>query len=374
MLFMNITDFHEELQAVTEAAALYGVRVVTTNCTSHGSSYNKGLAISSIFIILVVSLAGFLTPVFFSTRKHKVFGIVVAVFNFIGTAILLTVGFIHILGDAAADLASPCLPQGFTKSYPSWGLLICVITIMLMMLGDHFAQGYIESTTAAAVAEAQACMDFKTNETTPQPATGSTDATPCSVTCSEAGKHLCSKVDESLDLEGDCCHLSAGELVALRRKRAMVFIVEFSVCTHSIPVGLDLGLQSAASFVGLFVAIIFHQLLEGLGVGAAVADAQMPLTTVIWMSLGFALTCPLGIAIGVGLRSHLNENGPTYLFLLGIVNAIASGMLIYTALVHMNAFASRGRWLRQQGWLVQLLCFAAFCAAGASMLVVGKWA
>lgn len=50
--------------------------------------------------------------------------------------------------------------QGFTKSYPSWGLLICVITIMLMMLGDHFAQGYIESTTAAAVAEAQACMDL----------------------------------------------------------------------------------------------------------------------------------------------------------------------------------------------------------------------
>lgn len=49
------------------------------------------------------------------------------------------------------------------------------------------------------------------------------------------------------------------EHAALRAKRAVVAIVEFSVCTHSVPVGLDLGLQPSNTFMGLFIAIMFHQ-------------------------------------------------------------------------------------------------------------------
>lgn len=108
--------------------------------------------------------------------------------------------------------------------------------------------------------------------------------------------------------------------------------------------------------------------------GAAVADARFPLRTSILLSLLFAATCPLGIALGIGLHQTLNPRSPTYLLLLGFVNSVAAGMLVYTGLVHMNSFASRSSWLRAQSWRVQVLCLSAFLAAAAAMLVVGMWA
>lgn len=365
---MLISDLDSLIQEAKDEAARVGLKVVTIDCSNQDSSYNKALAISSIFVIFLVSIVGFLAPVFFALRKHPIFSIVVAVFSFVGTAILLTVGFIHILGDAVDDLSSPCLPESFTSLYPSWALLICVITIMLMMLGDYFIHGYIERSAATAIADREAQRLSSADGACTERAQHDAD---CKSHSTSVTQPVC-KEEEGINVED--YHLSASELMALRSKRAVVAVVELSVCTHSIPVGLDLGLQSGSNFVGLFIAIIFHQLLEGLGVGAAVAEARMPFHTALWLSLGFALTCPVGIALGVGLRSQLNENSSTYLFLLGFVNAVASGMLIYTAFLHMNAFSSRGSWLRKQGWFVQLLCCVAFCAAGACMLVVGKWA
>ena len=88
----------------------------------------------------------------------------------------------------------------------------------------------------------------------------------------------------------------------------------------------------------------------------------------------FALTAPLGIAIGVGLQGVLNTNSPEYLMTLGIVNSIAAGMLIYVAFEHMNAFRNKGEWLRKQGLATHLICFGGFIFAGAALLVVAKWA
>lgn len=88
----------------------------------------------------------------------------------------------------------------------------------------------------------------------------------------------------------------------------------------------------------------------------------------------FALTAPVGIAIGVSLQGILNTNSPAYLMTLGIVNSIAAGMLIFIAFEHMNAFRNKGNWLRKQGLSAHLLCFGSFVVAGSALLVVAKWA
>ena len=52
-------------------------------------------------------------------QRHPAAETAVAALSFVGTAILLVVGFIHILGDAALDLASPCLSEvGGWKATP----------------------------------------------------------------------------------------------------------------------------------------------------------------------------------------------------------------------------------------------------------------
>lgn len=94
----------------------------------------------------------------------------------------------------------------------------------------------------------------------------------------------------------------------------------------------------------------------------------------IIFALFFALTAPIGIAIGVALQDVLNTNSPEYLMTLGIVNSIAAGMLIYVAFEHMNAFRNKGEWLRKQGLATHLVCFGGFIISGAALLVVAKWA
>lgn len=116
------------------------------------------------------------------------------------------------------------------------------------------------------------------------------------------------------------------------------------------------------------------QLLEGLGVGAAAVEGQFGMPKLCLLAMGFALTAPIGIALGVGLHSALSEHDLRLLMTLGIVNAIASGMLIYVAIEHMNALSNKGRWLRQQPWWAQLLVLFCFCAGGAAMITIGKWA
>ncbi|KAI8474538.1 MAG: Zinc/iron permease [Monoraphidium minutum] len=184
---------------------------------------------------------------------------------------------------------------------------------------------------------------------------------------------------EVLDFGGDCHgggNVGAGlpEEAALALKRGAVIFVEGSVCTHSIPVGLALGMAGEDAFVSLLVAVIVHQMLEGLGVGAAALDAQYPTRSLLGLASCFSVTAPLGIALGVGLHSVLREDDPRYLMALGIVNAIASGMLLYVAIEHMNAIGSKGVWLRRQHWAAQATVVLCFVAGGAALMLIGKYA
>ena len=115
-------------------------------------------------------------------------------------------------------------------------------------------------------------------------------------------------------------------------------------------------------------------MLEGLGIGAAVVDAQYPLRNHIMLAGFFGITAPLGIVIGIVLHHSLNQNSSGYLIGLGSINAFAGGLLIYVAFEHMNAFRSKGKWMRSQSWQVQAVCVGAFVLVGVLMLVVGKYA
>lgn len=138
--------------------------------------------------------------------------------------------------------------------------------------------------------------------------------------------------------------------------------------------GLGLGMSSGSTFTTLLVAVIFHQLLEGFGVGAAVIKGKYSRKIEMFYALLFSFTAPIGIIMGIVLHSSLNTNSTGYLMTVGFVNAIASGMLIYIALEHMNAIASNGKWLRRRPFIYQVYCLGMFAICSAALMIVGKWA
>lgn len=78
---------------------------------------------------------------------------------------------------------------------------------------------------------------------------------------------------------------------------------------------------------------------------------------------------------GIAVRQSFNHNATATLLTQGILDSICAGVLIYVGLSGpMNATKASAGWLRQQGHLVHVACFAALAGGAASMAVIGKWA
>ena len=80
-------------------------------------------------------------------------------------------------------------------------------------------------------------------------------------------------------------------------------------------------------------------MFEGLALGARIA--MIP-TTRLWpgkflMGLAFALITPLGMAIGIGVLNQFNGNDSTTLWVIGTLDALSAGVLIWVGLVDMWA-------------------------------------
>lgn len=90
------------------------------------------------------------------------------------------------------------------------------------------------------------------------------------------------------------------------------------------------------------------------------------------MALFFALTTPVGIAIGIGITNVYDANSQNALVIEGILNALSSGILIYMALVDLLAadFMSekmQGNTRLQIGATISMLLGAGV------MSLLGKW-
>ena len=169
--------------------------------------------------------------------------------------------------------------------------------------------------------------------------------------------------------------LPAPEVSTKTRALSGLMMSEVSICTHSIIIGMTLGVTASSQFTALFIAILFHQLLEGVALGSNAAEAGLSTRNILLLAATYSLTTPIGIAAGIGVRNSLNTNSAPMLLTTGILDAISAGTLIFLALGdHMNAMKSQAGWLRAQSLRVQLACFSAFFLGAAVLLVLALWA
>jgi zinc transporter 1/2/3 len=118
-----------------------------------------------------------------------------------------------------------------------------------------------------------------------------------------------------------------------------IFILEFGVIFHSVFIGLTLAV-AGAEFKTLYVVLVFHQTFEGLGLGSRLASVPWPKSkrwTPYLLAVGYGLSTPIAIAIGLGVRNSYPPGSQTTLIVNGVFDAISAGILIYTGLVELMA-------------------------------------
>ncbi|KAL6296030.1 hypothetical protein ACE6H2_004172 [Prunus campanulata] len=115
-------------------------------------------------------------------------------------------------------------------------------------------------------------------------------------------------------------------------------ILELGIVSHSVIIGLSLGVsQSPCTIRPLVAALSFHQFFEGFALGGCICQAQFKTLSATLMACFFAITTPLGIGVGTAISSFYNPYSPGALATEGILDSMSAGILVYMALVDLIA-------------------------------------
>lgn len=165
-----------------------------------------------------------------------------------------------------------------------------------------------------------------------------------------------------------------------QRQLLQCLLLEAGILFHSIFIGMALSVATGTSFVVLLIAISFHQTFEGFALGSRIAslipDLFSPNSPKPWlMSLAYGTTTPLGQAIGLVLHNLYDPASTTGLLMVGITNAISSGLLLFAGLVELLAedFLSESSYETLKGRRRVEACISVACGA-LLMAFVGAFA
>lgn len=119
-----------------------------------------------------------------------------------------------------------------------------------------------------------------------------------------------------------------------------VVLLEAGILFHSVFIGMALSVATGPTFIVLLIAIVFHQTFEGLALGSRIAALRV-FGEKDWkpwlMCLAYGTTTPAGQAIGLLTRELYDPASQTGLLMVGVMNAISSGLLLFAGLVELLA-------------------------------------
>ncbi|XP_065001437.1 zinc transporter 8-like [Musa acuminata AAA Group] len=310
------------------------------------------LKIAAIFSILVCGGFGVCIPILGkwipALRPDKDIFFVIKAF---AAGVILATGFIHILPDAFENLTSPCLASSPWQDFPFAGFGAMVAAVATLMI-DTLATGYFNR------------LHRKNMRTT------ASDETTADVEkTSDGADHVHTHATHGH------AHGSDGDASAqLIRNRVISQVLELGIVVHSVIIGISLGASEVPSTIRpLVAALSFHQFFEGMGLGGCIVQAKFKAKSIVTMGLFFSLTTPVGIAIGIGIASVYDENSPTALIVEGCLNSVASGILIYMALVDLLAADFMNPRVQSKARLQFMINVSLLVGAGL-MSLLAKWA
>ncbi|ORX88523.1 ZIP zinc/iron transport family [Basidiobolus meristosporus CBS 931.73] len=310
-------------------------------------SYDLPFHIAAIFIILVTSGLGvFSSLILGKYPSFKIATYAVNIARYFGTGVILAVGLIHLFPSALFTLTNPCVPAAIRTNYAPFAGFLAMFAALVLQFLEYLANWYMQKHS-------------KHSE---------------EIEVKQAGLTT-SEVKENVPYMSEECH-AHGNLFTFEDRRISTYMLEFGIATHSIVIGLSLGVASGSGFPSLLAAIVFHQFFEGIALGVKIGELSYKNRVTPYLAaLFYSLITPTGIAIGVGTHSIYNTNSVTSLLVIGIFDAISAGILIYMAFVNLIAidFHNSTKFTSQSG-IVKCAYYVAMWLGAGAMALIGRWA
>ncbi|KAK6004102.1 hypothetical protein QM012_008952 [Aureobasidium pullulans] len=402
--------------------------------TGTTNDYNMPLHVFALVLILVLSTLACSFPILVRRLPRMP---VPRQFLFLsrhfGTGVLIATAFVHLLPTAFNSLTDPCLPPFWNHGYPAMAGFIAMISVMVVVgvemffaskgaghshsseylspCEQHedmvplrsnnregisrplhkrsdsyrpFSQGQIgtheESTENMVLQDPSPWQEngsYKDTQPLAQKGRASLDSN-SDLDLDELDAHMDGHshghvIEPSLERTG-----SPSEQQQQQKMLLQCLLLEAGILFHSVFIGMAVSVATGTSFIVLLVAISFHQTFEGLALGSRIAAITIfpKRSPRPWlMALAYGTTTPLGQAIGLLVHNLYDPFSQTGLLMVGIMNAISSGLLLFAGLVELLAedFLSDESYVVLKG-RKRLQACGAVVAGALLMALVGAWA
>ncbi|KAF3929830.1 hypothetical protein AA313_de0210447 [Arthrobotrys entomopaga] len=334
-------------------------------------SYDTGIHVIALVIVLALSTLACGFPILVRrVPRMRVPHHFLFLARHFGTGVLLATAFVHLLPTAFISLTDPCLPKFWTETYPAMAGAIAlaavffVVTIEMIFSGMGAAShshGDFEHMVVPENMDTPGIRpDLHPDEDPEYQTNGeaaSTDqqwSSPESIALepinSDSDDEGASDMGEDLangggskqhqDSAALLSQMSPSEIAQQKKNLLQVMLLEAGILFHSVFIGMALSVATGSNFMVLLIAISFHQTFEGLALGARISAITIfPKGSMKpWlMALAYGTTTPIGQAIGLATHTLYDPASEAGLLMVGIMNAISSGLLLFAGLVELLA-------------------------------------
>ncbi|XP_027330866.1 zinc transporter 4, chloroplastic-like isoform X2 [Abrus precatorius] len=298
--------------------------------------------------------------------------------------VILATGFVHMLKDASEALKDPCLGSYTWSKFPFPGFF-AMMSALFTLLVDFVATRYYERKQGRGNVEHRGkvvdVVDGEDDES------GIVEVMDVGMVFGEEGSgglhvvgmqhaHAPRRIHSPTHGHahvGNSPHYH-DDVESTVRHVVVSQVLELGIVSHSIVIGLSLGVsQSPCTMRPLIVALSFHQFFEGFALGGCISQAQFRTLSSTIMACFFALTAPLGVAIGACIASVFNPFSPGALITEGILDSLSAGILVYMALVDLIAADFHSKKMRCN-FRLQIICYCLLFLGAGLMSLLAIWA
>lgn len=215
------------------------------------------LKLISILVIFVMSVVGISSPVMLARLFHgkPVYDKAILIIKCFAAGVILSTSLVHVLPDAFDALADCQVSSRHPwKDFPFSGL-VTLIGVLLALLVDLTATSHVDS-------HGHGHGQGKNSHYSP---IGTSEELAARRKSAESGGEL-----------GGIGERRAEEELVRMKQRLVSQVLEIGIIFHSVIIGVTMGMsQNQCTIRPLVVALAFHQIFEGMGLGGCIAQVRM---------------------------------------------------------------------------------------------------
>ena len=261
------------------------------------ANYDLGLHIGSIFVIGAFSFLGTVIPLVLK-KYFSMSSLIFQSAKLVGAGVILSTAFNHLLAESFETLTSPCSGIDFFALAGVCALMGVLFTLIVQLIASEALTSVVaRQETDSATATLNNGDDLSHNNHTNDILNGANGASSREVEC--LGDIKIIQIGESAVQDDSCrkihshpAHIDSGHDhshggLIVHSNRVTAYLLELGIGLHSVLIGISLGL-ARDEFTSLFIALVFHQFFEGIGLSSVVSEAKFSKK---WIAIGLVVFC-----------------------------------------------------------------------------------